>query len=648
MLTALTVAGAAQIPDAVAQIPCVPKVSTLSNGDPTVTDGALRVAVDGLGAFGRKYGAQDGLFNPPGPRGPAGTTFSSGVYMSSADQVLTDCFDNQASVVDSETSSSLTTHRTIGTLRLDLTQTLASIDRRTSALTQTYRFTNLDVEIEAQLALVRHLDASLLFDGSPSDASGAAPDGAFLYQHEPADNPAAPPTLVGITGSLAGDGTPDLWTIQPYDYEAVIKAQNGIAPAHNGKVEGGSDPTQSQQWNATIAPGGDVTLTTVTRFGTPPIQHTLSVATTGDGAVVSVPGGIACPPTCSAPYDEGTNVSLAVAPNPGWSFAGWEGACSGTGDCTVAMNAPRSVTAHFNPPPPTPAQNVNATPVRGTVLVREPGSNRFVELSATDQLPVGTQVDTTNGSIRLTAARAGGATDTSEFFDGVFTIEQANPSALTELQLNGGDFSCLEGTFSVQAKIKRPVRRLWGSGKGKYRTRGRYSAATVRGTRWKTEDRCDGTLTEVEEGVVAVRDFVRNVDVTVRAGQSYLAEPLDRSVSQAGCTKIGTPGKDTLRGTSRRDVLCGLGGDDVLLGMGGKDRLYGGDGNDWLDGGAGNDYLNGGAGRDRLDGNRGRDYLWGGNGRDLLITRDTVRGNDRIQGGSGRDLCRTDHVRVCP
>jgi hypothetical protein len=45
----------------------------------------------------------------------------------------------------------------------------------------------------------------------------------------------------------------------------------------------------------------------------------------------------------------------------------------------------------------------------------------------------------------------------------------------------------------------------------------------VRGTRWLTEDRCDGTLTRVTNGAVVVRDFKRHRSVVVRAGHSYLA-----------------------------------------------------------------------------------------------------------------------------
>ena len=58
---------------------------------------------------------------------------------------------------------------------------------------------------------------------------------------------------------------------------------------------------------------------------------------------------------------------------------------------------------------------------------------------------------------------------------------------------------------------------------GVFAPRGRYSAATVRGTIWDTIDRCDGTLTKVKRGVVVVRDNRKRRNITVRAGKSYLA-----------------------------------------------------------------------------------------------------------------------------
>ena len=66
---------------------------------------------------------------------------------------------------------------------------------------------------------------------------------------------------------------------------------------------------------------------------------------------------------------------------------------------------------------------------------------------------------------------------------------------------------------------------MWGDGKGRFRTKGRYGAATVRGTKWLTEDRCNGTLVRVKRGVVAMLDFARKKTVLVKKGKSYLARP---------------------------------------------------------------------------------------------------------------------------
>jgi hypothetical protein len=60
--------------------------------------------------------------------------------------------------------------------------------------------------------------------------------------------------------------------------------------------------------------------------------------------------------------------------------------------------------------------------------------------------------------------------------------------------------------------------------KKRFRTRGRFSASTVRGTDWRTTDRCDGTVTKVFKGTVEVRDQVRDRTVVLRAGESYLAK----------------------------------------------------------------------------------------------------------------------------
>jgi Tol biopolymer transport system component len=84
-------------------------------------------------------------------------------------------------------------------------------------------------------------------------------------------------------------------------------------------------------------------------------------------------------------------------------------------------------------------------------------------------------------------------------------------------------------------------------------------------------------------------------------------------------TKVGTAGRNRLRGTPRRDVIAGLGGNDVIRGLAGRDLLCGGAGRDKLLGGRGRDTLLGHAGRDVLRGGPGRDKLRGGPGRDRQV-----------------------------
>ena len=102
---------------------------------------------------------------------------------------------------------------------------------------------------------------------------------------------------------------------------------------------------------------------TVSTAAAPPTQHLLSVtrAGTGAGTVTSSPGGINCGNDCSQDYSEGTAVALSATPQPGSSFAGWSGACTGIGPCTVTMSTSRSVTATFNLIPDTTAPETNIT-----------------------------------------------------------------------------------------------------------------------------------------------------------------------------------------------------------------------------------------------------------------------------------------------
>jgi hypothetical protein len=170
-------------------------------------------------------------------------------------------------------------------------------------------------------------------------------------------------------------------------------------------------------------------------------------------------------------------------------------------------------------PPPVAGKNVNAHPVSGTVKVKRPGKKGFATLKAGQQIPVGTTVDTTHGRVTLvTAAKSG--TDQADFYDGVFKVGQAKRSKLTTLTLVGR-LTCA-GKASIAAKRKKS-RRLWGDGKGHFRTKGKHSAATVVGTKWLVQDTCSSTLTVVKRGTVSVRDFAKKKTVKVKAGHKYVA-----------------------------------------------------------------------------------------------------------------------------
>lgn len=173
--------------------------------------------------------------------------------------------------------------------------------------------------------------------------------------------------------------------------------------------------------------------------------------------------------------------------------------------------------------PPRFASTVDAGTVSGKVLVRLPRAKRFVTLDGR-QIPVGSIVDSRRGRVRLTTSNGSGGFQTGEFYEGIFRLTQPrNGRGMVELALVGSLRACRPARRSVAAAKPKSARRLWGAASGKFRTRGRFATATVRGTTWLTNDRCDGTQVRVTEGSVTVRDLVRRRNVTVQTGAQYLA-----------------------------------------------------------------------------------------------------------------------------
>jgi hypothetical protein len=176
--------------------------------------------------------------------------------------------------------------------------------------------------------------------------------------------------------------------------------------------------------------------------------------------------------------------------------------------------------------PPVLATSVNVAPASGTVLVRVPGATRAAALADGASVPVGSILDTRAGTVKLQSALPAGRTQTGTFHGGLFEVRQpAGSHGMTDLVLRGALPACpAGGARAAAAGSRRPPRSLWGhDSHGHFRTRASNSVITVRGTTWFVSDRCDGTLTRVTSGSVAVRDLHTGRTVVVHAGQRHLA-----------------------------------------------------------------------------------------------------------------------------
>nr|WP_277351761.1 protein kinase [Antrihabitans stalactiti] len=181
-----------------------------------------------------------------------------------------------------------------------------------------------------------------------------------------------PPKTATHTVSIAKNGSGSVWS-DPAGIDCGGKCAESYAPGT--KVTFTARPDAGYRfdgWSGACSGTGacevvtdsDVELTA--SFTANPVvvvanQYTLSVYTNGHGSGYVTGGGISCGSRCTGTYQSGTSVTLTAVPEYGSTFAGWSGACSGYGTCTVALNSAVSVTATFHqvavtttPPPTTP------------------------------------------------------------------------------------------------------------------------------------------------------------------------------------------------------------------------------------------------------------------------------------------------------
>jgi hypothetical protein len=77
------------------------------------------------------------------------------------------------------------------------------------------------------------------------------------------------------------------------------------------------------------------------------VRADVALAGSGAGRVTSDPPGVDCGADCREDFPFNTGVTLSADPDAGSEFAGWSGACSGSGPCVLQMDVARAVTASF-------------------------------------------------------------------------------------------------------------------------------------------------------------------------------------------------------------------------------------------------------------------------------------------------------------
>ena len=377
-----------------------------------------------------------------------------------------------------------------------------------------------------------------LGDGGPANAAGlSAPSsvasiigGGYLIA-DTGDNRIRRVDATGIVRTVAGTGTPGAAGDGGPPTAAQLNAPEGVAITADGAVFIGDTGNHKVREIDTQA-----TISTLAGSGTPGFG--------GDGgppaaAQLNNPRGVAATTGAVWTADSGNNRVRLVG--------------NVTTTPTPTTTQRPSQTAPLGISPPRIGVSIVAGTVAGTVLIRQPGESTFSPLIGGGNFPLGSELDTTNGTVQMWYETNEDGTQAGVYASqGRFVTSQPNQrdqgQRPGELDLSGPlRGRCPPGreltttaraaflppraagahALATAARKKRHGRVARVRAKGKVKTKGRYGSAIVRGTGWTTHDFCrgakSGTLFSVFEGVVSVRDFVRHRTVRVPAGRRYFA-----------------------------------------------------------------------------------------------------------------------------
>jgi xyloglucan-specific exo-beta-1,4-glucanase len=141
----------------------------------------------------------------------------------------------------------------------------------------------------------------------------------------------------GTSPSTGGTVTPATGKYN-YNTTVIVTATAATGYQFTGWTGGGCNSANP----CTVTMTGDQS---VTANFEPVVVQQFTLTLTQDGTGTGSVGAL--PTSSTGRYDAGTTVSVTATPKTGCKFVRWSGACSGTGGCSVTMNASKNVAATF-------------------------------------------------------------------------------------------------------------------------------------------------------------------------------------------------------------------------------------------------------------------------------------------------------------
>ena len=408
-----------------------------------------------------------------------------------------------------------------------------------------------------------------------ADLAGAASD--YTATISWGDGSTSAGTISSVpSGGFAVTGSHTYANAGVYQTSVTITDAGGATAAATSSANVAPPPSPSPPGAPTvltIAPPTVLTTTsatftaTVNPHGLPTTVHFEYGGVFGGAKVAAITYGSSTPNQSVAPDFANHTVTATVTgllPNVTYHVR-----AVATNSAGSALGPDQILQTPADPPPPPPVlgKSANVAPVSGVVYIElPPGATlasflpsalpseafaaltkgrAFVPLTEARQIPFGSTLDTSAGVARITTATTASAKGKVQFGDfgaGIFKLlQQRRQRGLTELNIiDNHPASQLCATTGKGKKASIAARagghpsskvlgRLTVNSHGHFTARGQYSAATVRGTIWGVQNRCDGTLTRVVRGALSVRDFRLRKTITLFTGQTYLARaPLKR------------------------------------------------------------------------------------------------------------------------